>query len=51
MCSSLMDQYFVPIPSMHEIRFFLTRERYINPPENMRLPYQIISDPIITDLS
>ena len=48
---SWMDQYFAPIPSTPEIRFFLTKERYTNLPENMRLFYQIISDPIITDLS
>ena len=39
------------IPSTHEIRFILTRERYTDPPENMRLFYHIISDPAITDLS
>ena len=48
---SWMDQYFAPIPSTPEIRFFQIRERYTNPPENKRSFYQIISDPIITGLS
>ena len=49
MCPSLLGQYFIPITSTHEIRFRLTRERYSNPPENMRLLYQILSYTIITD--
>ena len=39
------------ILSTHENRFFLTRERYTDPPERMRLFYHIISDSAITDLS
>ena len=34
---------------MYEVRF-LTKKPYTNPPENMRSPHQIISDPVITDL-
>ena len=47
---SIIDgQYFTPIPSTHEIRFRLTKKRYTNPQGNMRLPYQILSDTIITE--
>ena len=49
MCSSLMDQYFAPTPSTHNIRFCFTRERNTNPQENMILPYQILSDTIVND--
>ena len=49
MCSSLMDQYFAPILSTHDIRFCLTRERNTNPQGNMILPHQILSDTIIND--
>ena len=49
MCPSMMDQCFTPILSTHEIRFCLTREQYTNAQENMRLPYQILSDTSITD--
>ena len=49
MCPSLLGQNFALIPSMEDIRFFLTRDCYTNPQENMRLPYQILSDTIITD--
>ena len=50
MCLSMMDQDFAPTSSTHEIKFWLTREAYTNnPQENMRLPYQILSDTFITD--
>ena len=49
MCSSLMDQYFAPIPSTYDIRFCLNRERNTNRQENMRIPCPILSDIIIND--
>ena len=49
MCPSLMGQYFTPIISKHEIGFRLTKKRYTNPQGNTRLPYQILSDTIITE--
>ena len=41
---SLMDQYFGAIPFSHEIRFFLTGERYTNRQQSKRFTYQILSD-------
>ena len=41
---SLMVQYFAPIPSTCKVRIYLTRERYTNPPETMRLSYHILPD-------
>ena len=49
MYPSMMDKCFTTILSTHEIRFCLTREHYTNPQENIRLPYQILSDTSITD--
>ena len=41
-----MDQYFAPI-----LQRMKTTERYTNPQENMRLPYQIFSDSVMTDFT
>ena len=47
-----MDQFFAPqFFQRMKTDFFLTRERYTDPPERMRLFYHIISDSAITDLS